>query len=288
MESNPTATFSSAMLRDRSSREFDNLVEQGFLVSASSEPEFAVDDVGRRRRVEYRDDHALLIDDDDPDEEPVMVPRWEVRQWRVDVAAVADVLRDEYGLDGSTGRLSERLWLIGTSGSKSYVLAFLSPETAERQIGIVASLVPGGPMELFLVCPSYQPDPRSRRHLEDRCVFILALDDAMHLQPAPQRPAGDDDEEPRLRHSNDFRKLQLGARSWALSPPQAAVVRALYHAAQTGFPEVAWNDLKNAAVAAGGHPTRMNDLFGRTPNIEELIVTVRPGVYRLTVAHSEA
>ena len=83
-----------------------------------------------------------------------------------------------------------------------------------------------------------------------------------------------------LKHSRDYRHVQLGELSLTLGRMQARIVRQLYRAGRTGD---GWCSGKVVLAEAGSASKRMQDVFKSQPRWRELIESDRHGHYRLRV-----
>lgn len=80
------------------------------------------------------------------------------------------------------------------------------------------------------------------------------------------------------RHSPDFRSVHWFGTPYTFSPTQAAIVKALWEAWESGTPEVGTSALLEAADSTS---ERVDHLFRDHPAWGELIVTPRRGMVAL-------
>lgn len=79
-------------------------------------------------------------------------------------------------------------------------------------------------------------------------------------------------------HTSDFQRVDWNGRRYFLTPKQAKVVSVLWQAWEEGGEEIAQDVLLRAADSDG---VRLVDLFKRSEAWGNLIVSPRPGFYRL-------
>lgn len=80
--------------------------------------------------------------------------------------------------------------------------------------------------------------------------------------------------------SRDYSEVRCNGHRFQLGPIQAAVVRALHRAAQSGQP---WQNGKNILSEAHSRSLRMSDVFKSKKNWRDLIRSDRRGNYRLNI-----
>ncbi len=201
MEAYPSATFSAGLLRAQFGESFGELVAEGMLRLVTEAPEYTLDPHGNRRLVVYETpEDAMLMDEDDPESDPVRVAIEDIAEWRVEIPAIVGALRRENALDGPRGRLSDRLWLLGTYesrlGATAVLLAFLVGGGAETTLRALPSLLPMASANFLVCCPAFEPDVRDQRVFEQlgvHCVPMvfpsLRIDLPVALERVPRTPS---------------------------------------------------------------------------------------------------
>lgn len=202
MEAYPSATFSAGMLRERFGDEFKRRVDDGSLRLVTAAPEYALDAHGKRRVVVYEHhDAAVLVDEDDAESEPVAVHVPDIGEWAVNLPVVIDRLREQNRITGPRGRLSDRLWLVGSyetsAGTAAAVIAFVTESSADSAMRALVTLLPTTTATFVVGLPAFQPDVRQQRHYEQlriRCVSFepppsLRIALPPDLAPLSTRPA---------------------------------------------------------------------------------------------------
>lgn len=110
------------------------------------------------------------------------------------------------------------------------------------------------------------------RHL-GRAELPVPLWGALEVRPRAAEPAP-----ARFAHTSDFQRVDWGGRRYLLTPKQARVVSVLWAAWEDGLHEVAQAEL---LAAAESDCVRLVDLFRRSDAWGSLVVSTRPGYYRL-------
>jgi hypothetical protein len=284
LEINPHATFAERELAPFGG-EFESAKRAGLIRSLSLVDEVQLGD--RRLAIVTDEDGAEAIDEDDPALDPMPMEPHNLRSWRLDVPEMISVLRDGNGLTGPSGSLSERLWLLGEAGDAEdgvcVVLALLHDERqAITDLHSLPSIAPPGATALVVVCPTYAPSAAALRGLASLSIAptsfadgSLAIDwSRVHAPVTPLE----------LTHGPGYRSVVACGRTYTFSKSQALVVGVLHSALRSGAPDVAWTQIRPQLLAIGANPTRMRDVFKRAKGWQDLIVSTRPGFYRLNLA----
>lgn len=162
LEHNPRATFSEQELAEFGDA-FDRAKNVGLVRSSAefSEHLLAGD---RLLTVHALDDGLEALDEEDPAFDAVPIELSAVRRWYADPDALIQVMREASGLIGPFGKLTERLWVVGTYesliGSAVVVVAFLRSTDAGRELRGLPPLLPPEAEALVVCCPSYAPSAK--------------------------------------------------------------------------------------------------------------------------------
>jgi len=279
MEVNPHATFAEKELLVFSD-EFQSAKRDGVVRSEGLADEFQ--HRGRRLAVVTDEDAQEAIDEDDVEFDAVPFHPEDARLWRLHIPTLIGTIRERNALTGSSGSLTDRLWLLGDASDRANLCAVLALLHEERhaiaELRSLPSLTHDG-VPAVVVCPSYAPPVAYIRELASLSVTptsFLGEDLLIDWRPAGHEQAPND-----FTHSVDYRSVVLRGRSYLLSSPQALAIRVLAGARSSGAPDIAWNQLQAQLAASGSHPGRIGDLFKRVPHWRELVVSRRAGFYRL-------
>ncbi len=118
------------------------------------------------------------IDDEDPEEAPILLTEADVRRWRLDLYEVAGAFRNRNGLTGEVGSLGDCLYYLGEAQGVGVVLGLMhEPKGAQAILLSLAALVPKKHMRTLVVCPRFVPAPNDARRLESEGIELLRLDD---------------------------------------------------------------------------------------------------------------
>lgn len=275
LEMNPHATFSEDELAALGNG-FEQAKRDGLLRSVGQSADLVV--AGRVLTVIEDEDGLEAYDEADPAFDPVPVTARELRRWRVDLPALVARVRQENGLDGPSGELDPRLWLLGRDKDAAYVLALLhDPGQGAALLRSLPALVPGSAARYLTVCPTFELAPALIRELEALSVRLTRFDppDGLGVQTVETASRR------RFSHSPDYRSVVFGDREFQFSVPQAAVIAILDGARTSGAPDVPWNQVRAQLEASDAHPERMADVFKRVDGWNELVISPRRGYHRL-------
>jgi hypothetical protein len=290
LEKNPHALFEEWELKRQDPAAFEAAKREGLVrrLPAPRAGESYVDPSGRLLTVLANPDGTLeAIDEDDPECQPVPVALSKVASWTVNVDALCRRFREVNGLSGTSGRLHERLHLLGDlSPDRAVVLAFLPDERSGVPLLMsLPSLAPTASREFFVVVPSLAPPPSEQRRLESLHIWVRALrsDDPFALRSlvtsAPSAEVGPADAV--FQHSDDYRWVELRGREFTLTLPQAKIVRILHEAYLRGVPDIAWAII--CTQLQESFPRHMSDAFKDVAGWRDLIVSRRKDMYRLNI-----
>lgn len=287
MEKHPLAVFQERELESYDAAEFERLKSERL--------------VGRRRGVRegdsYRDvsgrhltvvagpDGSLeAIDDEDPEFDAVSVEPADSGSWQVDMDAVCSRYRAGNQLAGDSGRLHDRLFLLGESSpDRVIILALLADERSGLPLlTSIPSLVSRAYSEFLVACPSFQISPPERRALESLGIGVVVIDerDPLVLPPWPALQGRDQPTQGAFDHTDDYRWVRFGTYESTQTESQATAVKVLHRAHLQGRPDVRWETI---AANLESSPAKMSDVFKGQRGWQNLIVSRARGTYRLNL-----
>ena len=291
LERFPSAVFRESALRELFPEEFQRTLQQAII--ARIRPESGVTSLvrGSRRLTLVPDGAAYLgLDEEEPDAAPDQISHEELASWRVRMDAICAQFRVRNQLDGPSGPLHDRLYLLGeASPDRAVVLALLCHESSGiGMLRALPSLVSRAYSEYLVVCPSFQVPPVERRALESLGVKSAVMDKAEpFLLPAWPAIAPDDGRTKRtFKHSDKYSSVTIGEIPFTLTEAQAAVVKTLHRASTSGWPDVRWEEIAaSLKTTPRGEttPAKMSDVFKGVSNWGDLIVSRRRRTYRLNL-----
>lgn len=283
MVDSPTASFTQHELCRQFSGEFDAARRACLIEEVRGPVDYVADDAGRRRRVVVEGLRAVLIDEDDPEQDLERWPLDDVRCWRAEPTAVIDCLRARHALEGGHGLLRPDVWLLGRAGERrEVVLALAGGDRLLDATEYARGALPAD-SAIVMLTPTGDLPLATREKYKSKHIGFGHLQDDFEVSPELDQAGGDFPRNPLswFKHSEDFAVFSAGDRTYDLSAVQAAIVRRLHQAATYDLWSVTWSELKSIAENAGYHPTRMNDIFGRLHGWHQLIETTRSGFWQL-------
>jgi hypothetical protein len=290
LEKNPRALFEEWELEKQDPAALEAIKREGLIrrLQAPRVGESYVDPSGRLLTMVANPDGTLeAIDEEDLECEPVPVTLSRVASWTVNVDALCRRFREVNNLSGASGRLHERMHLLGElSPDRAVVLAFLSEERSGVPLLMaLPALAPTTTRKFLVVVPSLTPPPTEQRRLEALHIWVRALrsDDPFALRSLAastlSAEVGPTDAD--FQHSDDYRLVKLRNHEFTLTLPQAKIVRILHEAYLRSAPDVAWTTI--CTQLKEGTPRHMSDAFRTVVDWRDLIVSRRKDMYRLNI-----
>ena len=299
LEKNPHPVFSERELRTQDDVAFGQLRHDGLLVRRRVTAPFGLysDVMGTRvvTIVEDRDGSYEAYDEDDPEFEPVPVSVADLPRWEVNLQRLIAQFRVANQFGKLSGRLEERLILLGTGPDAfAVVLALLPNERLARPFLLgLPNYVPPGHEGVLALCPTFVPSVDLARELSTVTVQCALLDenDPFTVTPTALAEIGRlaarryEEQFARqtgpIRYSPGFRSVRANDKTYGFSPQQATVVEILYRNWRNGTPDVAQQYL---LARLGNEDGDLRDTFRRCEAWGELIVPGKSrGTLRLNV-----
>jgi hypothetical protein len=273
----PYASLTRRELRRRFADEFEHARLDRLIEELPGAVDYVANDEGWRRRVVVEERGAVLIDEDDPEEEPEIWSLEDVRRWRADPERVIDFLRLRHGLIGEFGVLDPECWLLGDAGRRRVILS-LDVEleaSAERAREMLA------PDNALVVASATIIVPLARTvELKKRGITFAKLTDGLDIEP----PLGELDAHAVVfTHADNYESVTMRGQSFVLSPLQAALISILHSAERARTPDLSWAQIRDRLNARNFYPGSMRDIRKRMDGRDELVWSVRRGRYRLRV-----
>lgn len=284
MEHNPNATFSKYELKDRFPQEFQTAIQEGLLHRIASNPS----NYRYEGKTYYilRDQWGLeAINEDEPDDDPIPLTEEDLFMYRLDLNALALKIQEKNQLSEKPSAINHRLYFLGESASEDFPIPYIlvlfngSPDFRSTITEILLRM-PRKYSKFVAVFPSYKPTLEEERHFEDLNIFTTNLGSHYAL------PSVDTiiQKNPQL----SVFKLTPASVTWrtqtySLTKSQYLVIDCLFRKYQSGTRHTSWNEICNYLESHDLHPSRLLDVFKRSPLWKTLIVSERRGVYYLDI-----
>lgn len=279
----PNASLTRRELCRRFGEQFDAARRAGVIEELPGPVEYVADDAGRRRRVVVEELGAVLIDEDEPDDELDRWPLEEVRRWRAAPLQVIACLRSRHALTGDSGLVRPDLWLLGRAGERGAIVLALASEASLSEAADYARGVLGVASAIVVASPTSAMPLRAATSYRSEKVTFTRLNEDLEFVP-PLEELSTDDTSGALswfKYNDDFQVVVSAGRLFNLTLLQALIVRRLHQAAVYDLWSVPWSELRAIADGADFHPTRMNDVFRRVPHWPDLLESPRFGFWQL-------
>lgn len=286
MEKHPLAIFRERELKSYDAAQFERLKSERLVrrrPGARAGDSYR-DTSGRHLTIVVGPSGSLeAIDDEDPEFDAVSVKPADSVSWQVDMDAVCSRFRAGNQLVGDSGRLHDRLFLLGESSPDRVVILTL---LADERSGLpllksIPSLVSRAYSEFLVACPSFQMSPTERRALESHGIGVAVIDarDPFMLPPWPPLQ-GYEPTQGAFDHTDDYRWVRIGTYESTQTESQAMAVKVLHRAHLQGRPDVRWEMI---AANLESSPAKMSDVFKGQRGWQNLIVSRKQGTYRLNL-----
>lgn len=221
------------------------------------------------------------LDEEDPDYHEHLSPD-DLTLFTVDLGSLASMIRSGTGLTGPSGRLSERLFLLGERSDTEGVVLALFPDSRSAVAGLKALpvLASSSYRRFDVVCPTVAIPVAELRPLQSLGIHasVMEEDEPFHLYLAKEDGEGAVNVD--FWHSEDYTSVTIRGFRFTLSSPQAGVVKYLDEARLQRTPDVEWKSLASRLPTA---PRNMSDVFKGLPNWRELVAQPRRNRYRLNL-----
>jgi len=199
LEQLPTALFSERELKDRFPEEFESCRRQGLIhrVAPPLGTTSCTTADGHRHTVIPEDAGFLVLDDDDPEAQPVQLTIGDLARWRLDLGVFARKFQGTNGLGGNQGALDSRLYFLGDTKRDGLSVAFVLGLLCERKSALIhLRALPNSLSHRYdrfvVMSPGFSLTPAEQRELELLDVFVVPLgaDDPLLVDytPALEKP----------------------------------------------------------------------------------------------------
>ncbi len=290
MEENPNAVFYGTELKTRFPEAFQQGIDSRLLRRLSTHLQSGYRDLGLNttRLIVAEHGNIEAIDEEDPEDDPIPLTPDDLARYTLDLGVFALNVQQQNKLTGKPAPLTDRLFFLGEAESEgiiaAYVLALMNDSPGMDKILLeLPSLLPAVYRRVLVACPSHTPAPTYRRQLEDLGIQVALLrpDNPLVLPSFGTPPQDSPSTESDFTHAPDFQWVRWRDREFTLTPQQATVVGMLHQAYRAGTPVLSWGQIQQRLSSIERYPTKMSDVFKRSPTWGTLVIKAAKGMYRL-------
>ncbi len=284
LEKSPHALFEERELREWDNAAFDRLRREGLLERASASDILWQPSGHPLLVVEDEDGVLEAIDEDDDEADPVAVAHEDLARWRLSMETLVERLRMENGLAGPSGRLHDRLYLVGQlSADSAAVLALLNDDSSGLPLlRSIATLASGSLVRFLVICPGFVLAAAHARSLEEFGIRVEPMNTTNPLTfptspaflPEPRETTRETKAWADFEHSPDYRWIRIKDGDYELTSRQAQVIELLH---STGTPLGDAYIMEQLELG----DRRLRDVFKGSPLWQTFIVGNDKGLFRL-------
>jgi hypothetical protein len=293
LEKHPHALFSEAELVNRDAAAFEALRSMRLLRRLPIDQDAGMVGTtdGRQLQVLDHDGRLEAFDEDDFEFEPISTDISALARWRVDLARLAEAIRDANLLVGAPSLLTDRLVFVGdrpgATGQAVVLGLFADRATALVHAQSLLRILPDKYVRITVVSPSYVPNPAEEMALNSDGIDVTAWRNGQPFSIADSPPprthasvSGNDDPAA-FRIGVDGRAVWFLGAEHVVTPRQAQVVQLLYDARTNRTPSLGQDYLLEQIGSPGA---RLRDLFRGSSLWGTLIVRGGgKGTFRLSI-----